>query len=123
MSEARCAIFSSRIAAPSLTSAYTSRSMISRSSICRGAKPAAFRLPPPTPPAARPWRPPRRMCGGVAGLVVIPAGPGFLAEAAELAQPVGDLGVTDLGMLGASAFADVPADVVAGQVAHPERTH
>jgi hypothetical protein len=59
----------------------------------------------------------------LAGHVVVPAGAGLLAEAAHLAQQVGGLGVADLGLLDVAALPDVPADVVAGEVAHAERPH
>jgi hypothetical protein len=59
----------------------------------------------------------------LAGQVVVPAGAGLLAEATHLAQQVGGLRVADVGLLDVAALADVPADVVAGEVAHPERPH
>ncbi len=59
----------------------------------------------------------------LAGLVVVPAGAGLLAEAAQLAQLVGAAAVLHVGPLGGAALADRPADVVAGQVAHAERAH
>ena len=59
----------------------------------------------------------------LAGLIAVPAQTGFLTKAAQLAQFVGDLGVFHVGMLSIAALADVPADVIAGQIAHPERAH
>src|SRR5436190_2290188 len=46
--------------------------------------------------------------------VVVPAGTGLLAEAAQLAQQVGGLRVADVGLLDIAALPAVPADVVAG---------
>ena len=64
-------------------------------------------------------------CGGpAAGLVAEPAGPGLLAEAAHLADLVGDdRGLQDGRVRLRPALADAPADVEAGQVAHGEGPH
>src|SRR5581483_5924007 len=59
----------------------------------------------------------------LAGLVAIPAAAGFLPEAAELAQAIGNAGVNHFGMFLVTALADVPADVVAGEIAHAKRSH
>src|SRR6185503_2695506 len=58
-----------------------------------------------------------------ARLVAIPARAGLLAEAAELAEAVGELRVDHVRALGVAALADRPADVVAGEVAHAEWAH
>src|SRR5690606_23074194 len=59
----------------------------------------------------------------IAGLVAIPAGPGLLAEAADLAELVGNRRVLVVGLFDIAPLADVPADVVAGEIGHPERAH
>ena len=59
----------------------------------------------------------------LASQVVVPAGAGFLAKAAFLAQQISSLAVLHAGFFNGSALADGPADVIAGQVAHAERTH
>src|SRR6185436_12982081 len=56
-------------------------------------------------------------------LVPIPAETGLLPEAAELTQPVGDARIDNVRLLDIAALADVPADVVAGEVAHAKRPH
>ncbi len=59
----------------------------------------------------------------LARLVAIPAKTGFLTEAAEFADAIGNAHVAHLRMLGVVALADVPADVIAGQVGHAKRAH
>ena len=59
----------------------------------------------------------------LAGFVAIPARAGLLAEAAELADAIGDAHVAHLRMLGVVTLADVPADVVAREIRHAERAH
>src|SRR6185503_11797225 len=64
----------------------------------------------------------RRAVGQV---VLVVAGPGLLAEPAELADRVGDVAsIAHVALfLLLLALADAPADVVAGKVAHRERAH
>src|SRR5207248_10736379 len=57
------------------------------------------------------------------GLVAIPAEPRLLAEAAELAQPIGDARIDEVRLFDVAALADGPADVVARQIAHAKRPH
>ena len=59
----------------------------------------------------------------LAGFVAIPAEPGLLSETAELADAIGDAHLSLLRMFRVVTLADVPADVVAGQVRHAERAH
>mmetsp|Transcript_21061 Transcript_21061/g.81577 ORF Transcript_21061/g.81577 Transcript_21061/m.81577 type:complete len:639 (-) Transcript_21061:1062-2978(-) len=59
----------------------------------------------------------------LAGLVVIPASAGLLAEAAQFAQAVGAGRVLHARLLDIAALANGPADVIAGQVAHSEGAH
>src|SRR4051794_1236212 len=59
----------------------------------------------------------------VAGFVFIEAFAGFLAEAALLADAVGDFRVDEVGALLIAALPDLPADVVACHVVHGEWTH
>ena len=55
--------------------------------------------------------------------ILVPAHSGLLPETSQFAQLVGDLRVHDMRLLDVAAFADVPADVVAGQIAHAKRAH
>ena len=84
MSLARLAMPSSRMCAPSLTSAYTRRCTISSSVILRGVMPSSLRCVVDHLVDHR-----GRDRVALAGLVVVPAGAGLLAEAAQLAQLVG----------------------------------
>ena len=58
-----------------------------------------------------------------AGLVLVPARAGFLAEAAGLAQNVRHIGEIPVGKLGRAPLAQRPTDVEAGQIAHAKRAH
>src|SRR6202022_1786071 len=64
-----------------------------------------------------------RMRGAIARPVVVPAAAGLLPEAAGLAQAIGNLRVTHVRVFPIAALADRPADVVAGQIAHAQRSH
>jgi hypothetical protein len=81
MSEARCAMPSARMRAPSLTSAYTQRSTISASLIARGVMPCFGAVLGDQLVGHRVGD---RVA--VARLVAVPAGARLLAEAPELAQ-------------------------------------
>src|SRR5215813_10645785 len=59
----------------------------------------------------------------LAGFVAIPAGAGLLPEASKLANTVRDAGVFPVRLFDVVALSDVPTDVVAGEIGHPERTH
>ena len=65
----------------------------------------------------------RSDCVAFARQIVIPAGPGFLAETPELAQQIGCLAVFHAWLFLIAPLAYCPADIVAGQVAHAERAH
>src|SRR5262249_61574680 len=52
-------------------------------------------------------------------LVAVPPGPSFLAESAQLADPVGDHGALHLRLLDVVTLADVPANIVARHIQHP----
>ena len=56
-------------------------------------------------------------------VVAIPARAGLLPEPPLLAEPVGDARPRHLRPLDVAPLADAPADVEAGEVAHPERSH
>ena len=58
-----------------------------------------------------------------AGLVLVPARTGFLAEAPGLAQNVRYIGEIPVGKLGRSPLAQCPAYIEAGQIAHAKRAH
>src|SRR6185369_9434884 len=59
----------------------------------------------------------------LAHFVAVPAGARLLAEAAGLAQLVGDDGLRRHARFGGLALARGPADVQAGEVAHAKRPH
>src|ERR1019366_3631453 len=59
----------------------------------------------------------------VARFVIVPAGAGFLAETLQFANAIRNLRIHAFGMFEVQPLADGPADVVAGEVAHPKRTH
>ena len=118
MSEARSAMPSSRMCAPSFTSAYMQRSTISSSEIC--ARLRADLLPVLVDDLST--------SGSGIGLRLpgsyrVQALAGLLAEAAQLADAVGDARVHEVRALLVAALADLPADVVARHVVHGERAH
>src|SRR5258708_5654641 len=59
----------------------------------------------------------------VAGLVAVPALAGLLPETTELADPVADARIDEVGALLVAPLADLPADVEARHVAHGEPAH
>ena len=56
-------------------------------------------------------------------LVIVPAGAGFLTEAAEFTQQIRSLRIGDFRLVDIAPLADIPADVITRQVAHAERSH
>src|SRR6516165_10377135 len=64
-----------------------------------------------------------RDCFSLSGFVAVPAGAGFLPEPSELTDLIRNARVLSVRLLDVVALSDVPADVVAGEIRDPERTH